>query len=417
MTPQIDTPQIRFEGFTEPWEQRKLGDLSNLLTGFPFESKQFVERGVKLLRGVNVKRGFVDFSEDNTVYWKTVDQHDDYLLNPDDIVIQMDGALIGQSYGLVEKKHLPALLVQRVTRIRTNQEQVTSAFILPQIQKDFRKYINVNKTETSIPHLSLKDIANFVISISNIDEERKVGRLFSELDSIITLHQRKLDTLKVVKKSLLGKMFPKKGEVYPEIRFEGFTEPWQQRKLGEIASVVGGGTPDTNVPQYWNGDIDWYSPVEIGDRRYVSHSVRQITEDGLSHSSATMLPANKTILFTSRAGIGNTAILLKDACTNQGFQSLVVNANADVDFVYSLSSDIKKQAEQKAAGSTFLEISGKQLAELQFAFPAVAEQKKIGSFFKRLDAVITLHQRNLDNLKKVKKSLLGGMFPSGKNDN
>ena len=197
----------------------------------------------------------------------------------------------------------------------------------------------------------------------------------------------------------------------PQIRFAGFTDPWEQRKLGDVATIVGGGTPSTNNDAYWDGDIDWYSPAELGEQVYADRSVRRITQAGYDSCSATLLPAGKTILFTSRAGIGNTAILRRSACTNQGFQSLVVNDDTDVYFVYSMTDRIKNFAEQKASGSTFLEISGKGLAAGEFAFPSKDEQTAIGSMFKQLDHLITLHQRKYDKLVVFKKSMLEKMFP------
>lgn len=162
--------------------------------------------------------------------------------------------------------------------------------------------------------------------------------------------------------------------------------------MGDVATIVGGGTPSTNNDAYWDGDIDWYSPAELGEQVYADRSVRRITQAGYDSCSATLLPAGKTILFTSRAGIGNTAILRRSACTNQGFQSLVVNDDTDVYFVYSMTDRIKKFAEQKASGSTFLEISGKGLAAGEFAFPSKDEQTAIGSMFNQLNSLITLHQ-------------------------
>lgn len=162
--------------------------------------------------------------------------------------------------------------------------------------------------------------------------------------------------------------------------------------MGDVATIVGGGTPSTNNDAYWDGDIDWYSPAELGEQVYADRSVRRITQAGYDSCSATLLPAGKAILFTSRAGIGNTAILRRSACTNQGFQSLVVNDDTDVYFVYSMTDRIKKFAEQKASGSTFLEISGKGLAAGEFAFPSKDEQTAIGFMFKQLDHLITLHQ-------------------------
>ena len=207
------------------------------------------------------------------------------------------------------------------------------------------------------------------ISMPSVDEQRLIGEQFDRIDHLITLHQRKR------RKRLFTHLLV-----------------WEQRKLGEAATIVGGGTPSTNNDAYWDGDIDWYSPAELGDQVYADRSVRRITQAGYDSCSATLLPAGKTILFTSRAGIGNTAILRRSACTNQGFQSLVVNDDTDVYFVYSMTDRIKKFAEQKASGSTFLEISGKGLAAGEFAFPSKDEQAAIGSMFKQLDHLITLHQ-------------------------
>ena len=197
----------------------------------------------------------------------------------------------------------------------------------------------------------------------------------------------------------------------PRIRFEGFTDAWEQRKLSEVADIIGGGTPSTGVAEYWDGDIDWYAPAEINDQIYVDCSERKITRLGLENSSAKILPANKTVLFTSRAGIGKTAILRHDGATNQGFQSMVLNDETNPYFVFSMSSIIKEKAERVAAGSTFAEISGKMLGNLEFWFPSKAEQDKIGGYFENLDHLITLHQRKCVKLQKIKKSMLQKMFP------
>ena len=168
---------------------------------------------------------------------------------------------------------------------------------------------------------------------------------------------------------------------------------WEQRKLGEIAEIIGGGTPDTNNAAYWDGDIDWYAPAEMEGKRYATGSTRRITELGLQHSSARMLPAGRTVLFTSRAGIGKMAILQHPAATNQGFQSLVLRDGYDPYFVYSAGSIIKEKAEGIASGSTFLEVSGKMLSGIEIAIPSMDEQGTIADFFRSLDDLITLHQR------------------------
>ena len=170
-----------------------------------------------------------------------------------------------------------------------------------------------------------------------------------------------------------------------------------------MAEIVGGGTPSTNIPEYWDGDIDWYAPAEINDQIYVDGSERKITKLGLEKSSAKILPADITVLFTSRAGIGKTAILRRSGATNQGFQSMVLNDETNPYFVFSISKFIKEEAERVASGSTFAEVSGKMLGNLAFMFPTKKEQDKIGEYFSNLDNLITLHQRKLF-LNFVKKN-------------
>lgn len=198
----------------------------------------------------------------------------------------------------------------------------------------------------------------------------------------------------------------------PAIRFKGFCDDWEQRKLGDLAEIVGGGTPSTSIDLYWDGEIDWYAPAEIGDQIYLESSQRKITEEGLNKSSAKMLPVG-TVLFTSRAGIGKTAILQKEGCTNQGFQSIVPNkGKLDSYFIFTRSEELKKYGETVGAGSTFVEVSGKQMANMELMMPmTIQEQQKIGAYFSKLDHLITLHQRKCDKLQLIKKTMLEKMFP------
>lgn len=189
----------------------------------------------------------------------------------------------------------------------------------------------------------------------------------------------------------------------PKIRFKGYNEDWEQRKLGELAEIVGGGTPSTSVDSYWDGDIDWYAPAEIGEQIYLESSQRKITEEGLTKSSAKILPIG-TVLFTSRAGIGKTAILLKEGCTNQGFQSIVPNKEKlDSYFIFTRSEELKRYGETVGAGSTFVEVSGKQMANMELMMPkTMPEQQQIGEYFANLDHLITLHHRKCVILPKKK---------------
>ena len=187
-----------------------------------------------------------------------------------------------------------------------------------------------------------------------------------------------------------------KKENKPAIRFKGFTDDWEQRKLGEIADIVGGGTPSTSIFEYWNGNIAWYSPTEIGTKIYADASAKTITQLGYEKSSAKLLPKDKTILFTSRAGIGDMAILRHVATTNQGFQSIVVNSDNNNEFIYYLLLTLKKDFLRKSSGSTFAEISGTQIKKQKILRSHKDEQKKIADFVSSLDAKDAPTQQQLD---------------------
>ena len=192
MTEQVKVPEIRFAGFTDPWEQRKLGDVADLLTGYPFESRHFTDTGIPLVRGMNVKRGYLDMSADICENWSDAVGVEDYLLKAGDIVIQMDGALIGSSYAMVTPENTPSLLVQRVTRVRCGNR---SRYIFQAVQRGFLRYIKSLKTETAVPHLSLSDIADYAIPVPKEEREQEhIGSFFSRLDDLITLHQRKRES-------------------------------------------------------------------------------------------------------------------------------------------------------------------------------------------------------------------------------
>ena len=189
------------------WEQREFGDYNDLMTGYPFESDKFSEDGIKLVRGMNVKRGYLDFSEDICMRWNSCVGLENFLLKAGDILIQMDGALIGKSYAKIKENQLPALLVQRVTRSRTNNKFASQDFMYQTIQRDFLRYIEMSKTETAVPHLSLNDIRNFEIMVPCLVEQEKIGAYFSAFDRLITLHQRKLELLKRLRNSLVDRCF------------------------------------------------------------------------------------------------------------------------------------------------------------------------------------------------------------------
>ena len=338
------------------------------------------------------------------------DQDKNIQVKNGSILITKDGTLGKVAY--VENLNKPATLNAGVFNVKTKGNDVDNKYLFQYLKAPFlMKYVDEKSTGGTIKHLNQSILVNFPVVLPGVEEQRKIGEFLSHIDSILTLHQRKYEKLLNIKKSMLEKMFPKEGEVVPEIRFKGFTGAWEQRKLGELSDIIGGGTPSTGNSTYWDGNINWYSPAEISNQIFLSASQRKISELGYSSCSAKILPKG-TVLFTSRAGIGKTAILAEEGCTNQGFQSIVPHTNElDSYFIFSRTSELKKYGEVVGAGSTFVEVSGKQMAAMTLMMPpSINEQKVIGSFFKRLDTLLTLHQRKLEMLKNVKQAFLEKMF-------
>ena len=405
------SPKIRFSGFTDDWEQRKLSDIyrdiGNAFVGTA--TPYYVEEGHFYLESNNVKDGQINHNTEVFINDEFYEKQKDKWLHTGDMVMVQSGHV---GHAAVIPEELDCSAAHALIMFRNPKVKIEPYFLNYQYQtvKAKKKIENIT-TGNTIKHILASEMQEFIVDVASYDEQEKIARFFSHLDRLITLHQRKLNGLKNVKKAMLEKMFPKNGEKIPEIRFSGFTDDWEQRKLGEVADIVGGGTPSTSKDEYWDGDIDWYTPAEIIDQIFVSSSERKITQEGYDNSSAKMLPIG-TVLFTSRAGIGKMAILRKKGCTNQGFQSIVPHANElDSYFIFSRSEELKRYGEMVGAGSTFVEVSGKQMSNMNLLLPKdIREQQKIGEYFSNLDRLITLHQRKLDKLKTVKKAMLEKMF-------
>ncbi len=191
----------------------------------------------------------------------------------------------------------------------------------------------------------------------------------------------------------------------PNLRFPEFQGEWKECKLGDIAMVVGGGTPDTNNHKYWNGDIQWFTPSEIGRDKYVTNSLRTISEEGLNKSSAKLLPIG-TILLSSRATVGECSINKVECTTNQGFQSLITKEYFSKEFVFYLMQTKRKELIRKSCGSTFLEISANEVRKIKIAVPTSKEQEKISKLLALLDERIATQNKIIEDLKKLKCAII-----------
>ena len=194
------------------------------------------------------------------------------------------------------------------------------------------------------------------------------------------------------------------------MRFPEFSGEWNKYTINDLATVVGGGTPDTTVKSYWGGDIQWFTPSEIGKNKYVDFSKRTITRDGLDNSSAKLLPLH-TILLSSRATVGECSIASNECTTNQGFQSLIAK-QCNIDFLYYLIQTKKKDLIRNACGSTFLEISANEIRKIKVAVPVQNEQEQIAKLLSLIDERIATQNKIIEDLKKLKSAITDLLFHS-----
>ena len=199
----------------------------------------------------------------------------------------------------------------------------------------------------------------------------------------------------------------------PNLRFPEFKKSYYQTTISKLATIVGGGTPDTTVQEYWNGGIQWFTPSEIGKKKYADKSERTISREGLSNSSAKLLPIN-TILLSTRATIGESSIAKVECCTNQGFQSLIANEKiVCYEYMYYLVATLKKELIRKSCGSTFLEISANEVRKIKTFVPSLDEQSKVSSLLSLIDDRIATQIKIIEDLKKLKSAICDKYFTYG----
>lgn len=398
------TPNVRFKGFSDDWEQRKLGNIYEISSASRVHKNEWKKSGVRFFRSSDVISIFKGQKNtpayiDEKLYKKLSESGG--IPQKGDIFITGGGS-IGVPYIIgpiwpVYFKDADLLWLKK-------SDILGSYFLYTFLQTSmFTNYLKRISHIGTIAHYTIEQAKKTPIKIPSKLEQQKIEKLISTLTSTIASNQKKVDQLKQLKKLLLQDIFDQ------EWRFDGFTNPWEQRKLKEIITIIGGGTPKSSKSEFWDGEIVWFTPTEIGKKKYVTDSIRKITRDGLKYSSAKLLPKG-TILFTSRASIGDVAITKTVSTTNQGFQSWIPE-DGNSEFFYYLAQNIKPIALRLSSGSTFREISSSNIKNISTKIPSSKiEEKKIGELLGGIDTAIASNQKKLDGLKELKKWLLQNLF-------
>lgn len=406
-------PEIRFSGFTEDWEQRKFECLLDKKDGVrrgPFGSALKKEFFVS-------NSNFVVYEQQNAIYdnyetrYKITEKKYNELikfkLEPGDFI--MSGAGTIGRISRVPKQIKPGVFNQALIRLRINKEITDSEYFIQFIRADFmqRKLTGANPGSAITNLVPMSEVKKWIVQFPILEEQKKIGNFFKQLDDTIDLQQRKLDLLKETKKGFLQKMFPKNGAKVPEIRFPGFTGDWEQRKLGDITESFSGGTPTAGKSEYYGGDIPFIRSGEISSEL----TELFITENGLNNSSAKMVKAGDILYALYGATSGEVSISRINGAINQAILAIRPTKN---DNSYLIVQWLRKQKDTII--STYLQggqgnLSGSIVKDLVITLPQdKEEQNKIGTFFKQLDDTIALHQRKLDLLKETKKGFLQKMF-------
>ncbi|HGF8218896.1 TPA: restriction endonuclease subunit S [Enterococcus faecium] len=385
-------PEIRFPGFTDDWEQRKLGEIVQITMGQSPNSENYTENPEDYI----LVQGNADMKNNRVVprVWTTQITKQ---AEKGDLILSVRAPV-----GDIGKTDYDVVLGRGVAAIKGND------FIFQQLGKMKESgYWNRFSTGSTFESINSNDIREALITIPTGEEQQKIGTFFKQLDDTIALHQRKLDLLKETKKGFLQKMFPKNGAKVPEIRFPGFTEDWEQRKLGDITESFSGGTPTAGKSEYYGGDIPFIRSGEISSEL----TELFITENGLNNSSAKMVKAGDILYALYGATSGEVSISRINGAINQAILAIRPTKN---DNSYLIVQWLRKQKDTII--STYLQggqgnLSGSIVKDLVITLPQdKEEQNKIGAFFKQLDDTIALHQRKLDLLKETKKGFLQKMF-------
>jgi type I restriction enzyme, S subunit len=249
--------------------------------------------------------------------------------------------------------------------------------------------------------ITKEHLSNFLLPLPSFDEQAAIGEALSDTDAFIEALEQLLTKKSQIKQGTMQELLTGKRRL-PE-----FSEEWVIRKLGEITEIVSGGTPSTSIDEYWNGEINWCIPTDItkAPGKYLVSTEKRITEKGLKNSSANLLPKG-TLLLCSRATIGDVRIATGVICTNQGFKSLICSNQIYNEYLYYVLLTIKPILIEKAIGSTFLEITKKEISSIEIRTPPIPEQQAIAEIFNDMDAEIATLEDKLTKARHIKQGML-----------
>jgi len=401
-------PELRFPGFTDDWEERKLGEITEYIKGFAFKSKDYKKSGYRIIRVSDLGKESIKNSNDSIFTSEEIAiQQKKYKIKQDEIIIttvgskaEMKESAVGRP--IIISESLGYLLNQNLVKIY-GKENYSNYFIYSQLlQPRYSDYISmIQRGNANQANIAINDLWEFQISIPEIEEQQKIGSFFKQLDDTIALHQRKLAKLKELKQGYLQKLFPQNGSKFPQLRFAGFADAWEQRKLGEVATFLNGRAYKQDelldsgkykvlrVGNFYTNDSWYYSNMELGDKYYVDKG---------------------DLVYTWSATFGPHIWSGEKVIYHYHIWKVELSKFLDRNFTLQLLEADKARLLSSTNGSTMIHVTKGDMESKIVSIPNIDEQKQIGSFFKQLDNTITLHQGKLEKLQELKKGYLQKMF-------
>lgn len=410
-------PKIRFKGYEDDWEQRKVTDLGEIYIGLVTTmTEHYTDKGHLLIRNSDIKDGYFEFGE-NPIYLdgEFSEQNKSRMHQLGDVITVHTGD-IGTSAVIGENEVNSIGFATIVTR--PNQKILDSNYFATYLNTDTHKQWAISMaTGDGRSNYNLKDYTKLVVPIPQIEEQKKIATCIGNLNNLITLHQRKCEETKSLKKYMLQKMFPENGKCVPEIRFSGFSDDWEQRKLSEIAieklsnGIMNNQANDETGLRHINV-INMYDPDKIHPEK--------LTFSNYDEDAVKKCNVEWGDIFLTRSSLKPEGIAESNVLLDSGrfvYDDHLIRLKLDKEkydpfFVkLNLSGSIfKRQFIARAKTTAFTTIGQEDIAECFGLFPEKEEQEKIGTYFSNLDHLITLHQHKCDELQKLKKFMLQNMF-------
>ena len=405
-------PALRFKGFTDPWEQRKLGEIAVFSKGVGYSKNDLCEEGTPIIL----------YGRLYTKYETCIFDVDTFVKEKAGSVYSKGGEVIVPASGetaedisIASVVVKPGILLGGDLNIVSPTAEYDSAFLALTISSGAtHKYLSSLAQGKSVVHLHNSDIQSVSAKFPTKREQEKIHLIFGKIDTLITLHQRKYEKLVNIKKSMLDKMFPKNGASVPEIRFKGFTDPWEQRKLGELSRSFEYGL--NAAAKEYDGQNKYLRITDIDDtsRQFVSADITS-PDANLAEADNYRLSDGDVLFARTGASVGKT-YLYKKSDGLVYFAGFLIRAkikesvSAGFIFQNTLTRSYERYIAITSQRSGQPGVNAQEYAEYQLMLPELFEQEKIAKLLEALDTLITLHQRKLEKLQNIKKSCLEKMF-------